>query len=812
MRCGALAISLTVSLNGCSPDDATTAADSAEPATSEWSLTEHYAALSRGASAPPRFALPEGFALPGDAGGYLSAASHGLRVAARPKLELSNAKTVELDGIGRGFSGQSVAWLLASTPHGVEDFVRVAAPTTEPGEGGLREALSYELRLDGVAGLRLVANVLEFLDPGGAPRLRMRAPFAIDAAGERWPLRLSLKKCHADMETAPPWGRPVTPAGGEACEVSLSVDVAARFPLWVDPEWHDTSALAVPRSRMARIVGSGPVLAIGGLDSSGQALASVERFDPSTNTWAMTGELAAPRTGGELLQDAAGTRLLVAEGVAETERYSEADGTWSAGPAFPGSPGCALQTPSGRIYQIGVASDRLQAAELSTDGSEWLPIAATNTPAARFRAGCGLLGDRPLVLGGVDAVGDPQLSSWFLDLQGGVWEAGPEIDGVFPRGVIEPSFVANLVVGGEVDGAPSSASLSLVEIASQWQVQRGPSLPVAVSHAATLIDSDSNVWLFGGRQADGSASDQVLSLFAANPVEGWVTRPPLPTARQDLLAGLLDGDRFLLSGGEAAGSPVAASEIYEPAPAACVEDADCFGGFCVAGRCCASACDGTCEACAEALTGRPDGECAPVLAGLDSGGACPTDPDLACGLDGTCDGNGQCRLAQTDVRCGGACLGDQVRADHCDGVGGCVEGPIESCSGYTCREGACVAACGLGSYDCADGYRCALDGTCQFDPPEPRCGDCNGYACSPAGKCLTSCNTTSECSWFHNCSEAHTCDPIELIPDLNLQLGHSTCGCKLAGAGGGASRAVWLPLLPLLWWTRRARSRRALRR
>src|SRR5690606_7844927 len=125
-----------------------------------------------------------------------------------------------------------------------------------------------------------------FLDASGVPRLRMRAPFAVDADARHWPLELSLENCHADTNPAAPWGRPVTPPGAEVCRVELSFDSQARFPVWVDPGWTTTGALAIPRSGMARLDGSDQILAIGGLDEQGQALDSVEIFDRQSYTWA----------------------------------------------------------------------------------------------------------------------------------------------------------------------------------------------------------------------------------------------------------------------------------------------------------------------------------------------------------------------------------------------------------------------------------------------------------------------------------------------------------------------------------------------
>ncbi len=639
-------------------------------------------------------ALPPGFEVPDASDGYLSASAGAMRVSARPMVELGAGAPRDPDGFARGFGAAGVAWLMRPTSGGIEDFVRIQRPrraSAGDNDSGERAVVSYEVRLDGVAGLRLVSNVLEFLDSLGAPRLRMRAPYVVDANGARWPVDVSLEGCRADTRAQAPWRRPVTAPGSDVCQVRLEFDTAAAYPVWMDPEWSTTGALAVPRTRMARSHIPGALLAVGGLDAAGQPLATVERFDPASLTWAMTGALESPRVDGELLEDAAGNWLLLGGGTASTERYSSADGSWMPGPESQRANSCAVRTAGAvpRLIQVGVDADRMEVEYLSADGMAWLSVDAGATPPARFRASCGALGDRIVLVGGEDATGEPRLSTWLLNLEGaseanGVlegarWEAGPTIDASFPFGVTEPVVAQNLVVGGEVDGQPTSHVLSLTEIGGAWSALRGPDLPVAVSHATAAVDSENNVLLFGGRLGDGSPSTAVWSIFAANPVDGWKALPALPTARQDAHIEALPEDAFLVAGGAATGSATSASEVYRTAPMQCTTDAQCPGGACVEGRCCESACDGVCEACVAVRTGRPDGECAPVIAGFDSAGACPTDSEDACGLDGTCDGSGQCRLAQPDTRCGGECRGDGIRADHCDGSGQCVVGEVETC-------------------------------------------------------------------------------------------------------------------------------------
>ena len=107
-----------------------------------------------------------------------------------------------------------------------------------------QEEIAYDVDVSRVAGLRLVSNVLEFLDGGGAPRLRVAPPFVVDATGNRREARIAVDGCAYDTDASGPWGRPVTRGGAKACGVRVAWrDV--RYPAIVDPAWVATGSMAV---------------------------------------------------------------------------------------------------------------------------------------------------------------------------------------------------------------------------------------------------------------------------------------------------------------------------------------------------------------------------------------------------------------------------------------------------------------------------------------------------------------------------------------------------------------------------------------
>jgi hypothetical protein len=140
---------------------------------------------------------------------------------------------------------------------------------------------------------------------------------------------------------------------------------------------------------------------------------------------------------------------------------------------------------------------------------------------------------------------------------------------------------------------------------------------------------------------------------------------------------------------------------------ACSDGTECVSGFCAQGVCCTEACSGLCHSCG--LKGS-EGACTLVPAGVPPtpAAACATTDAETCGMDGTCDGVGGCRLYVAGTLCSATtCSSALLRpAATCDGKNSCKLPAASTCGGYTCDTGTtCKTACATDS-ECASPSVC----------------------------------------------------------------------------------------------------------
>jgi RHS repeat-associated protein len=614
---------------------------------------------------------------------------------------------------------ESGATLLHRTlPDGVEDFVSFETRPSTP-------EISYRMELGlKAAALRMVDGMLEVLDEGGAPRLRVSPPYLVGGDGVRTSATLSVSGCAVDTSPVAPWGREVTPPGKKACMVHVTWnDDAVTYPAVLDPRWTSTSSMATARQEhtMTRLA-NGKVLVAGGRSNSSStaALTSAELFDPSTSTWSTTGAMAgARRIHRAVLLGSTGNsttsgKVLVIGGINNTtslataELYSSTAGTWTAAANLPSArhDGTATLLASGQVLVAGglsgttVLNTAIRYNAASGTGS-WTAVANMATARRSHTAtllavpGNSTLNNKVLVVGGNS--GTASITSVQLFDGTSAWTTLTALTSAREGHTATALANGNVLIVGGLSGSSTLSSTLLFSAASGSGgfASAGTMTSARSAHTATVLGtavlSSGQVLVAGG--SNGTTALSSAELWNGNST--WTPTSTLPAAVQGHTANLI-GNNVLIAGGLNGTTVQSAARIYDPSFAlTCMTDSQCSSGHCVDGVCCATTCSGTCMSCNVAGS---VGTCAPKPTGTtcDDSNACTTGETCQGGTQaGTCGGGGA-------VTCSGA--------DQCNNAGVCL--PATGCQPPTPKTD---------GTSCDDGHTCTVTDLCQA-------GTCQGSA------------------------------------------------------------------------------------
>ena len=670
-------------------------------------------------------------------------------------------------------------------PHreGTEDFV--VFPRRPPDE-----LLSYEIELgEGVAGLRLTNNVLELLNASGDPRLRVKAPWAVDSAGHVLPVALRVGGCEVDQSDALPWGRPVTEPGSRTCELVLRWE-ATTYPLMVDPGFETTGSMTTARyDHTATLLNDGRVLVVGGNAPNG-IQSGAEVWNAGSFSAAGTMSTARRAHTATLLSDG---RVLVVGGLANGSTYLSSAEAWDGGSFSPAGSMATTRSvhastllADGRVLAVGGYSGTayLSSAE-AWDGGSFSPAGSMTTP-RWYHTSTLLLDGRVLVVGGYYTNGGTHYLS-----SAEVWNTGT----FSPAGTMSRArtwHTSNLLPDGRVlvVGGISDGGVYL-DTADTWSAggftAAGTMKRPKAWHTSTLL-ADGRVLTVGGR----ASSTMHLGYAEAWNEGSFHAAGSMSTARRHHTATrLLDG-RVLVVGGLAISEYLSTAEIWDvetPGSSGmiCVNGSDCTSGFCADGLCCDTICDAPNMACAADMTAAADGICSLI----DSASACPTTfkdgyccdvvcdtANVGCSAVTTGAANGVCalRMCATDNECDGVCVDGYCCDVPCDGTcqscrssdtgepdGTCApasadQDPRNDCETFgagICQlpgvcdgAGACKTNVGLecGPSSCGsdsvqvNASKCDAVGQCVAGGTS----DCSPYKCESSG-CLSSCADASDC-------------------------------------------------------------------
>lgn len=682
---------------------------------------------------------------------------------------------------------------LRRPPEGLEDFIELAKRPAV-------EAVRYRLTLDGrTAGLRLIEHAVELLDAGGAPRLRMGAPWLRTRDGAEVLATTRLIDCDADDDPRMPWNRPVIAPGAERCTVEIAWNLPEEsYPAVLDPAWTVTSAMVHPRygPGFARL-SDGRLMLIGQL--------SVPTFGPPVEIYDLrTGSFAiAARPSGEIGTPDAVTLpdgRVFAMGAGERAYfYSIETGAWTEAPRPPATFAGPLLSllDSGHVMVIMTnEADRVGIFDITSNA--WISGSLPVFPLRGVRL-VAIPGGKAVAFGRNNAT----LRNNFIEISAtGQIRNLPmsSIDhGALP-GLIRETTGTLLLSSGTVIVDGSSRWLRNVDrydpTLRTWSA--APLLNHASEHA--LARTASGRIIFSGNF--GQYRMEVLAPGASQ----WLLTDPPPFAL-GLKLGRVGAEGVLRT------HQVESRQAVVYGLRACTLTSECDSGFCVDGFCCDSACLGGCNRCDVPLLegactvlpagrGGSDPSCAPNACDGTSPfcpGECAT--DFNCSADRYCDD----QICKPRAILGTGCAEDReclsqrcVSGICCDSA---CTGPCETCFSAA-SPGICkptpVGEVVCGRYRC-DGVQRVCPNTCTVHgdcAPDDWCwlGECIdelplGAPCTAAGQCATNSCVQGVCC---ESACATACARCDLAATLGLcraaPAGSRVAGCTpyvCDGIGGG---------------------------
>jgi hypothetical protein len=663
-------------------------------------------------------------------------------------------------GIYIGGGAERTDVLHRVTAAGTEDFISLDKPPA-------KNEVSYEVDVSGVAGLRLVGGVLEFLNEEGDPRLRVKRPYLVDANDEMHAATLGLSGCAYDTDQRVPWGRPVTAPGSDHCTVTVSWDgTNVQYPALLDPAWTATGSLAAPRQlHGATRLNSGEVVVFGGNGNLGWAQ-DAERRNPVSGSFTGAGTMIYGRQWPGFAN--LGDYVLAVVGNStnyQFELYSVFDNSWAAGTTNMrwADVCCYYNYWPDRVQTVNVGKKAFvfqliynglfpyptdfESWDLDNDGVpigdvhdiEWVSLA--NPPAGHkfgtvIALKTGIYADHLMFVGGQDTGMSTQLATVSLyNPEKDLWlDPGTIPDMNNARGdspkVLELSDGRVLVVGG---GGSSPTSTEVYDFGtetwtnsgnygSQQQTQSNGNMLAVYQNPASV--QAGKVIMVGG-ECCFTNSAQYAYVFDPNALNWFSFQTGYHTrGGNGQLVGLNDGrllavpaDPDLPNGYS---DKVAIWDFRQDGDQ-CSDTRQCKSANCKNpgsnGICCDKPCDGLCETCsASNQIGGADGKCGFKSSGTNDND-CAVVSGEPCGFTGTCNGSGACTIHPNLEVCKveTTCLNPTVEYvdDKCDGSSHlCIDGKTAPCTtGYTCREdqGGCVTSCIQDDWCTTDTHYCDTD-------------------------------------------------------------------------------------------------------
>ena len=362
--------------------------------------------------------------------------------------------------------------------------------------------------------------------------------------------------------------------------------------------WAAVAPMPTARANLAAGVVDGKLYALGGsADEAGTKLSTVEVYDPATDTWTTVapmptarGFLATGVVDGKLYALGGSSSTDDDNAIATVEMYDPATNTWAAVAPMPTArSNLAAGVMDGKLYAVGgYYTDDETDTNLSTvevyDPAANTWATAAPMPTARASLAAGVMGGNLYAVGGEDDDQNPlnvveMLPSppqpppqpshgareWREEATWAAVAPMPTARSDLAAGMLEGKLYA---LGGYIPRGDSFESINTVEMydpaANKWAAVAP--MPTARANLAAGV-MDGKLYTLGGYESVSGSGDEVRDTVEKyDPATNtWAAMAPMPTARASLATGVVDGKLYAVGGEDSGGLRLDTVEKYDPA-------------------------------------------------------------------------------------------------------------------------------------------------------------------------------------------------------------------------------------------------------
>ncbi len=336
----------------------------------------------------------------------------------------------------------------------------------------------------------------------------------------------------------------------------------------VDSRWTELPPLLQPRAAAAAAVVGDRLIVTGGVGSDGELLNTTEIFDGTA--WKLGAPIPTPR---QMLSAASDGKLVYALGgsnetsdLATVETYDPATDTWTSLPELPGRRSdLGVAYADGRLVVVGGMSagqvlKSVVALDLMTQSWNGLPDMGTG----RHGMAVAGVGRTVYAIGGSTGAGDGPITSSAEALKLGARKPQPAPEWRdLPNAPTERLMMAWTVLGDEIwiaGGMRHGETMQTVESyntkSGAWQEQ--PPLPIPLHHATAANYRGEMVVIGGAGDNLADASNKVFAFRGGK----WEELPSLQHPRAAAAAAVV-GDKLVVVGGQDDKKLVPQTEVFD---------------------------------------------------------------------------------------------------------------------------------------------------------------------------------------------------------------------------------------------------------